>query len=234
VILATVAMQASIAPVTAHRVEVQAIKTMIVMVLLAIGFRVLGKREAAQLNLYDLAMLMALANAVQNAMTGGLGNLPVGLATSSTLLVGAWAFTRLVVRRPKLEARFVGTPVLLVHDGRVLQRQLRRNLVSPDELAEACRQHGLVGPEQCAAAVLEVDGSISIVAEAGDARAGAGGTGARSGDASLGGGDASPGSGDASPGSGDAPGGDAPAAAPAAGRPRRSLGRARVRRSRKR
>jgi uncharacterized membrane protein YcaP (DUF421 family) len=211
VILAAVAMQASIAPVTAHRVEVQAIKTMIVMVLLVVGFRVLGKREAAQLNLYDLAMLMALANAVQNAMTGGLGNLPVGLATSSTLLVGAWAFTRLVVRRPKLEARFVGTPVLLVHDGRVLPRQLRRNLVSPEELSEACRQHGILSPEQCAAAVLEVDGSISIVAGA---------------DASRSSGDAP----DATQGGGDAPdatqgGGNAPEA----GRPRRALMRARAR-----
>jgi len=211
-ILAAVAMRASIAPVTGHRVEVQAIKTLIVMVLLVIGFRFLGKREAAQLNLYDLAMLMALANAVQNAMTGGLGNLPIGLATSSTLLVAAWAFTRLVVRRPKLEERFVGTPVLLVHDGRVLPRQLRRNLVSPDELAEACRQHGVVGPEQCAAAVLEVDGSISIVAGAGDARPGADGADG------TGGADASRGS----------------AAAPTAERPRRSLTRARFRRSRKR
>ena len=52
-------------PISAHRVLVQAIKTLIVFVLLVIGFRVLGKREAAQLNVYDLAMLMALANAVQ-------------------------------------------------------------------------------------------------------------------------------------------------------------------------
>jgi hypothetical protein len=233
VILAAVAMRASIAPVTAHRVEVQAIKTLIVMVLLVIGFRVLGKREAAQLNLYDLAMLMALANAVQNAMTGGLGNLPVGVATSSTLLVGAWAFTRLVVRRPKLEARFIGTPVLLVHDGRVLPRQLRRNLVSPDELAEACRQHGILGPEQCAAAVLEVDGSISIVTGAGGdgpGVAGAGGDGP--GADGTAGAHGTVGGGGTVGGVGAVGGGDAPAA----GRSRGALTRARARlgRSRKR
>jgi len=153
----------AIVGVSAHRVEVQAIKTVIVMVLLVIGFRLLGKREAAQLNLYDLAMLMALANAVQNAMTGGLGNLPVGLATSSTLIVAAFVLTRVVVRRPALEQRLVGSPTLLVHDGQVLAPRLRRNLVSPDELAEACRQHGLEGTADCALAVLEVDGSISVV-----------------------------------------------------------------------
>ena len=153
----------AIAPVTAHRVEVQAIKTLIIGVLLVIGFRLLGKREAAQLNLYDLVMLMALANAVQNAMTAGLGNLPIGLASAATLLVAAWALTRVVVRRPALEARLVGSPVLLVHNGRVLHTRLRRNLVSSSELDEACRQHGVASPADCALAVLEVDGSISVV-----------------------------------------------------------------------
>jgi len=156
----------ALAGVSAHRVEVQAIKTLIVMVLLVIGFRVLGKREAAQLNLYDLAMLMALANAVQNAMTGGLGNLSVGLATSSTLIVTTFVLTRLIVRRPGLERGLVGSPVLLVHDGRVLTQRLRRNLVSPGELDEACRQHGVEGAGGCSLAVLEVDGTISIVPRA--------------------------------------------------------------------
>ena len=68
----------ALAPVTAHVVGVQVIKTLIILTLLVAGFRVFGKREASQLNVYDLAMLMALANAVQNSMTGGLGNLPDG------------------------------------------------------------------------------------------------------------------------------------------------------------
>ena len=126
-------------PISAHRVLVQAIKTLIVFVLLVIGFRVLGKREAAQLNVYDLAMLMALANAVQNAMTGGLGNFPIGLATSSTLVVAAFILTRIIVRRPAMERRVVGAPVLLVNRGQVLPQRMRRNLITPAELDEACR-----------------------------------------------------------------------------------------------
>jgi uncharacterized membrane protein YcaP (DUF421 family) len=155
-------------PVSAHRVGVQAIKTAIVFVLLVVGFRVLGKREAAQLNVYDLALLMALANAVQNAMTGGLGNFPIGLAASSTLVVAAFVLTRIIVRRPAVERQIVGTPVLLVNRGQVLPQRLRRNLVTPAELDEACRQHGLDGPGGCDQAVLEVDGSISIVPRSND------------------------------------------------------------------
>jgi len=150
-------------PVSAHRVEVQVIKSLIVFVLLVGGFRLLGKREAAQLNIYDLAMLMALANAVQNAMTGGLGNLPIGLATSSAVLLAAWAISRIFRRHPALERRFVGSPAILVRDGQVLHPRLRRQRVTSSELFEACRQHGIEDPSGCALAVLEVDGSISII-----------------------------------------------------------------------
>jgi uncharacterized membrane protein YcaP (DUF421 family) len=154
---------AAIPPVTVRRLEIQAAKTLIVMTLLVVGFRLLGKREAAQLNVYDLAMLMALANAVQNAMTGGLGNLPIGLVTSSTLIVSAWALSLLFRHRPGLERRLIGSPTILVRDGRLLTDRLRRSLVTPDEVDEACRQHGVASPADAALAVLEVDGSISIV-----------------------------------------------------------------------
>ncbi|MFI5041194.1 MAG: DUF421 domain-containing protein [Acidimicrobiales bacterium] len=160
---------AALRPVSAYRVEVQAIKSLIVFVLLVVGFRLLGKREAAQLNIYDLAMLMALANAVQNAMTGGLGNLPIGLATSSTVLVAAWAISRIFRRHPEMERRFVGSPSILVRDGQLLHSRLRRQRVTGSELLEACRQHGIEGPADCALAVLEVDGSISIVRRKPDA-----------------------------------------------------------------
>jgi uncharacterized membrane protein YcaP (DUF421 family) len=154
---------AAVKPISSYRLEVQAIKTLIVFVFLIGGFRFLGKREAAQMNVYDLVMLMALANAVQNAMTGGLGNLGIGIVTSSTVIVAAWAISRLFRRLPGLESRFVGSPVLLAHDGKVLQPHLRRQRVTTSELTEACRQHGIEDPSDCAMAVLEVDGSISII-----------------------------------------------------------------------
>jgi len=153
----------ALAPVGAHVVSVQVIKTLIILVVLVVGFRLLGKREAAQLNVYDLAMLMALANAVQNSMTGGLGNLPVGLATSSAILIAAFVVTRVTARRPRLQQRLIGSPTLLVNHGQVLAVPMRRQRVSSDDLTAACRRSGLAGPEDAELAVLEVDGSISIV-----------------------------------------------------------------------
>jgi uncharacterized membrane protein YcaP (DUF421 family) len=162
----------ALAPLSATRVGEQAAKTCILVIVLLVGFRITGKREIAQFTVYDLAMVIALSNAVQNAMTGGLGNFEVGLVTSTTLVVTAWGISRLIARRPRLAAEVLGTPTLLVNDGRVLTARCRNANVTPDELSEACREHGVGGPDDCHLAVLEVDGSISIVprSEAASAR----------------------------------------------------------------
>lgn len=158
----------ALAPVSAPRVGEQAAKTAILVVVLLIGLRVTGKREMSQFTVYDLAMIIALSNAVQNAMTGGLGNFPVGLVTSTTIVATAWLISRFLARRPRLAAEVLGTPTLLVNDGRVIPARLREARVTPDELAEACREHGVNGPSDCHLAVLEIDGSISVVPRAAD------------------------------------------------------------------
>jgi uncharacterized membrane protein YcaP (DUF421 family) len=152
-----------VAPITGHALEVQAARTAVVFVLVGAGLRLLGKREASQLNVYDLAMLMALANAVQNAMTGGLGNLGVGLVTSSVVVLLAWGATRLIVREPGLERLVIGSPTILVHRGRVLTDRLRRQRLSHDELRAAIRAYGLSDLRHVQTCVLEVDGSISVI-----------------------------------------------------------------------
>jgi uncharacterized membrane protein YcaP (DUF421 family) len=153
----------AIASVSGGRVAQQSAKSLIVVTVLFVLFRVAGKRELSQLNVYDLAMLMALSNAVQNSMTGGLGNLAIGLATSSTVVVSAWVVTRVIGRRPGLERRVMGTPSVLVLDGRILRGHLRREEVTDDELAEACRGRGIEGPSAAKLVALEVDGSISVI-----------------------------------------------------------------------
>ncbi|HEY4937723.1 MAG TPA: YetF domain-containing protein [Actinomycetota bacterium] len=150
-------------PITAHSLEVQAAKTVVVFAVVATGLRLLGKRETSQLNVYDLAMLMALANAVQNAITGGKGNLAVGLVTSSVLVLVAWGVTKLIVRKPGLERALVGSPTILIHRGTILPSRLRRQGVSLEELQAAARGYGISDLASVHTCVLEVDGSISVI-----------------------------------------------------------------------
>jgi uncharacterized membrane protein YcaP (DUF421 family) len=139
------------------------VKTLVVLAVVATGLRLLGKRETSQLNVYDLAMLMALANAVQNAITGGKGNLAVGLVTSSVLVLVAWGVTKLIVHRPGLERAVVGSPTILIHRGTVLPDRLRRQGVSLNELRAATRASGISDLDRVHTCVLEVDGSISVI-----------------------------------------------------------------------
>ncbi len=135
----------------------------LVAVCVVVGFRLLGKRQLGQMNLYDLAMIMALANAVQNAMTAGRGELAIGIACASALLAVGRVLTAVFLRYPGLELRVMGTPTLVIQDGRPIAANMRREGISEQDLLRALREHGLEGPEQARLAVLEVDGSLSIV-----------------------------------------------------------------------
>lgn len=140
-----------------------AARTLLVLACLILGLRLFGKREIGQMNVYDLALVLLLANAVQNAMTRGSGNLTVGLVCATSLVAAGSAASALFVRVPTLEARVVGAPTIIVHEGSLIRDAMRREGVTEDEVDTAIRQHGLRQVSEVRLGVLEVDGSISIV-----------------------------------------------------------------------
>ncbi|HLV80828.1 MAG TPA: YetF domain-containing protein [Chthonomonadaceae bacterium] len=140
-----------------------AARTVIVVVFLIVGLRLLGKRELGQMNIYDLALIMALANAVQNAMTSGNGNLSVGFVSAGALIGVGKLLSLLFARSSRWEARIVGTPTLVVYEGKLVESSLRREHLSEEQVMMALRQHGLTDLDQVEMAVLEVDGSLSVV-----------------------------------------------------------------------
>jgi uncharacterized membrane protein YcaP (DUF421 family) len=149
--------------ISAYHLSVLAGKTAVVAIVLLALYRVLGKRNLAQFSVYDLVTVMAVANAVQNAMTAGRGQFAVGLVCSATLLLLAYGMTKLFTRLPMSERLVLGIPILLISDGQVLPYRLRREQVSREELQAALRQHGVTSPHEVAMAVLELDGTISVI-----------------------------------------------------------------------
>ncbi|MBV8161602.1 MAG: DUF421 domain-containing protein [Acidimicrobiia bacterium] len=150
-------------PTTAVLAAALATRTLIVALVVIGGLRLFGKRELGQLNIYDLAMLIALANAVQNAMTLGSGYLAAGFASAGALLLAAAALAAAARRSPRFERALAGSPTLLAFDGRLIPAHLRTEGVTAEEVDAAVREHGLDGLDQVLAATLEVDGTISIV-----------------------------------------------------------------------
>lgn len=140
-----------------------AARSAIVLVWLIVGIRILGKRQLGQMNLYDLVLVIALANSVQNAMTKGKGDLAVGVVSAGVLLLGGRLLTAILMQSPGWEPVLLGTPTVVIHDGELLRDHLARERVTEDQVLTALRQHGLTHPAEVKLAVLEVDGSLSVV-----------------------------------------------------------------------
>lgn len=147
-----------------------ATRTLVIALVVVVGLRLFGKRQLSTMNICDLAAIMALANAVQNGMTAGSGLLSVGLASAGTLFVFSGVLSALFVMAPSVERAAIGSPVLLVYDGRLLRARLRRQGVTIDEVMQAVREHGLDDLAAVLTATLEVDGSISVVGRQGEHR----------------------------------------------------------------
>ncbi|WP_243029205.1 DUF421 domain-containing protein [Thermus albus] len=133
-------------------------RILLVYLTLLILLRLSGKKVLGQMTPVDLLTLLLLANAVQNAMIGPDNSLTGGLLGAGLLLL----LDRLLARSP-LKGAFLGQPTLLVHDGRPITENLAREGVDLEELLAALREHGVAALKDVQVAVLEVDGTISVV-----------------------------------------------------------------------
>jgi uncharacterized membrane protein YcaP (DUF421 family) len=138
-------------------------RTGIVYLLVLVGLRLTGKREVGQMTPFDLTLLLLLSNSVQNAMTGPDNSL-LGGATAAVVLLGInYLVGRLSDKSKRFRKAVEGTPTLLVHQGVAIPNHLAKECISIDELHRALREHGVDNIKDVALAVLEVDGSISVL-----------------------------------------------------------------------
>src|SRR5919201_5005976 len=121
----------------------KAIRTLIVYIAIVLLLRFTGKRTLAQLNSFDLVVLLLLSNVVQNAIIGNETSLPGGVLGAVILLTANYALVRLTFRPPWLNRLLQGTSTPLYEDGHIRQRNLRHELITREELLAALRREGL-------------------------------------------------------------------------------------------
>lgn len=135
----------------------------IVYVFLIALLRLTGKRQVGQLAPFDLVLLLVLSNAVQNSMNGGDDSLVGGLISATTLVVVNFLVGLATYRNKKLEALVEGRPQVLIHNGRLFEDVMARAQLTHHELNASLRQAGCSCPTDVHLAVLENNGSISVV-----------------------------------------------------------------------
>jgi uncharacterized membrane protein YcaP (DUF421 family) len=138
-------------------------RTSVVYIVLVIGLRLCGKRNMGQMSLTDLVFILVISNAVQNSMVGPDESLFGGLTAAVMLMFLNRFLDFLSARSERLARTIVGSPTLLVNDGEFIEDHLRKEGLSHEEVMMAIREHGVENLHDVRMAVLEVDGSISIV-----------------------------------------------------------------------
>ena len=139
------------------------LRTLFIYLVILVGLRLTGKRQIGQMTPFDLVVLLLISNAVQNAMTGGDTTLLGGITAAVTLLVGNSILSYLRLKNSKIRVFSEGTPTVLVSDGRKIQENLKKEEIDAEELDAAVREHGVKNINEVDLAVLEIDGTISIV-----------------------------------------------------------------------
>lgn len=139
------------------------LRSSIIYIVVLIGIRLTGKREVGQMTPFDLVLLLLIANAVQNAMTGPDTSVTGGLVAAGTLLVLNRAVGYIVWRNKKVRRVVEGTPTVLIHSGKIVERNIIRERIAEEELRQTLREHGIMNIEEVYLAVLEIDGVVSVL-----------------------------------------------------------------------
>ncbi len=138
------------------------IRPILVYVFLIVGLRVAGKRELAQLNPFDLVVLLTLSNTVQNAIIGNDNSLTGGVVGAFSLLALNYLVVRFLFRHRRLDQLFEGTPTTLVENGRIVKHALAKELLTRSELMTVLHRQGFDSLEEVERCVLEPGGTFYV------------------------------------------------------------------------
>lgn len=140
------------------------LRPIVVYVFLIVGLRLAGKRELAQLNPFDLVVLLTLSNTVQNAIIGEDNSVTGGILGAATLLLVNYWVVRLLYGHDRLERIVEGGSDLLIENGTIKLDRLRKELISKSELESAAHKQGFGSLDEIDRAILEPGGGISFFA----------------------------------------------------------------------
>jgi uncharacterized membrane protein YcaP (DUF421 family) len=138
-------------------------RSVIVYAAIVVGMRLTGSRQLGQMTPFDLVLILLIANAVQNAMVGSDVTVLGGLTAAATLLLLNRAVAFTTDRIPALRKALEGEPVIVLSNGKLLEKHIMKAGLSDDMVLQSMREHGFDDPKEVRLAILEVDGTISII-----------------------------------------------------------------------
>jgi len=138
------------------------LRPILVYLCLIVFLRLFGKRELAQLNPFDLVVLLSLSNTVQNAMIGDDNSVSGGVIGAFSLLAINWLLMWVLYRTPKVVTTLQGSATTLVRNGVVLEDALKKETLTHEELISVLNKNGFNDPGDVEECVLEPNGTFFV------------------------------------------------------------------------
>jgi uncharacterized membrane protein YcaP (DUF421 family) len=138
------------------------LRPMIVYLCLIVFLRIFGKRELAQLNPFDLVVLLSLSNTVQNAIIGDDNSITGGIIGALSLLTINWALSRALFYMPRLNETLEGSSTTLIENGVIDEKALRSETLTELELMSVLHKQGIDSVAEVAKCVLEPNGTFFV------------------------------------------------------------------------
>lgn len=139
------------------------LRACVIYLLVMVLVRISGKRAVGQFTPFDLVLLILIGNAVQNGINGGDNSLTGAAIMATTLIALNYGVAFVTSRSRKVEKIVEGAPVVLARNGKLFDGVLRRELVSSEDFRESLRMNGVEDVSEVELALLETNGSISVV-----------------------------------------------------------------------
>ncbi|MFA6666371.1 MAG: YetF domain-containing protein [Armatimonadota bacterium] len=139
-----------------------AIRGIVVYAAVLLLLRLGGKRQIGQMGAGEFVAILLISNAVQNAMNGGDNSITGGLVLATVIILFSVSFAYMAYRSKRFENFIQGTPTLLIHNGRLIQKNMEKELMNQRDIKIILRRQGIHEFQDVAEAVLESDGSVSV------------------------------------------------------------------------
>ncbi len=139
------------------------LRAALVYLFILIALRVFGKRQVGQMTQTDLIVLLVLSNILQNAMIGADNSLLGGFAGAATILIINYGVSWFSLRSNKFERWVEGTPTPVVFNGAVIEKNLKREMLTHKDLLSGLRRQGIFEISEVKLAVIEENGALSVL-----------------------------------------------------------------------
>ena len=139
------------------------LRTVVVFAFLMVLTRVIGRRELSSLEPFDLILLIVLGDAVQQGLTQDDYSLTGAVVVVGTLALLQVATSWVEYHFPRSRPLLVGEPLIMLEDGKPIERNLKRERLTVEEIAESARLHQIGSLDELRWVVLERNGELSFI-----------------------------------------------------------------------